>query len=68
MAKGLPENNIEAYAWVLLAKNRWDEEVGEIMDEAASETIEALENLLTAEQRAEGQARAAELDRTIPKE
>ncbi len=56
----MPENNIEAYAWVLLAKNRWDEEVGEI--------IEALENLLTAEQRAERQSRAAELDLTIPRE
>ena len=71
MAKGggVPENNIEAYAWVFLAKYRWNEEVvDEIMDEVAGGLIEALENLLTAEQRAEGQARAAELYRKIPRE
>ena len=74
--EGVSENNIEAYAWALLAKGRWDEvagglmdeEVGEIMDEVTGELSEALETLekwLTAE---EGQARAEELDRTIPRE
>ena len=66
--EGVPENNIEAYAWVLLAKDRWDEVAYGPMDEEVGELIEALENLLTVEQRAEGQARAAELDRTIPRE
>ena len=66
--EGVPDNNVEAYAWVLLAKGRWDEVVYGPMDEEVGELIEALENLLTAEQRAEGQARAAELNRTIPRE
>ena len=73
--EGVPENNIEAYAWALLAKGRWDEVAGGLMDEEVdevtgelSESLETLEKRLTAEQRAEGQARAAELDRKIPRE
>lgn len=57
---GVPKNDIEAYAWSLLAKAWGAERAGEI--------IKILEKWLTAEQRAEGQARAAELDRTIPRE
>lgn len=56
----MPKNDIEAYAWSLLAKARGAERAVEI--------IKILEERLTAEQRAEGQARAAELDRTIPRE
>ena len=54
--EGVPKNDIEAYAWVLLAKAN---------GEKASEVISTLEKLLTAEQVEKGQARAAELHRLI---
>lgn len=53
-------DNIETYAWLLFAKIRGVE--------GTDRNIEIWENLLTAEQRAEGQARAAELDRRTPRE
>ena len=56
---GVPKNDMEAYAWVLLAKGLGIEE--------ADKVIELLEKRLTAAQQIEGQARAAELDRTIPR-
>ena len=55
--EGVPKNDIEAYAWLLLAKANGFEEV--------SKTISNLEKLLTAEQMEKGQARALELHRLI---
>ena len=57
--EGVSKNDMEAYAWVLLAKGRGIEE--------ADKVIALLEKRLTAAQQIEGQARAAELDRTIPR-
>ena len=54
---GVPENDIEAYAWFLLAKAKGNE--------YASGVIPDLEKRLTAGQREKGQARAAELQRLI---
>lgn len=56
--EGVSKNDMEAYAWFLLAKGRGIEE--------ADKVIDLLEKRLSAEQQAEGQRRAAELNRTIP--
>lgn len=56
--EGVSKNDMEAYAWVLLAKGRGIEE--------ADKVIALLEKRLSAEQQAEGQRRAAELNRIIP--
>ena len=55
--EGVPKNDIESYAWFLLAKANGNER--------ASEMISDLEKRLTAEQIEKGQARAAELHRLI---
>ena len=55
--QGVPKNEVEAYAWFLLAKANGHEE--------GSEWISALEKRLTAEQIEKGQARAEELRRLI---
>ena len=55
--EGVPKNEVEAYAWFLLAKANGHEE--------GSEWISALEKRLTAEQIEKGQARAEELRRLI---
>lgn len=60
---GVPQNDVEAYAWFLLAKTRgYSEGVFGVSDE-----IEKLEERITSEQRAQGQARALELHQTIRK-
>ena len=55
--EGVPQDYVEAYAWVLLAKAKGNEH--------ASEKISILEKRLTAEQMEKGQARAKELRRSI---
>ena len=58
--EGVPKDEVEAYAWFLLAKARQEWK-------RADDGIEPLEKRLTAEQREEGQQRAAELEQTIPR-
>lgn len=58
--EGVTKDAVEAYAWFLLAKSRGYER--------ADRFIETLEERLMSKQRAEGQAKAAELDRMIPRE
>ena len=55
--RGVPKNDVEAYAWYLLAEANGNER--------ANEGFSLLEKLLTAEQIEKGQARAAELHRLI---
>lgn len=58
---GVPQNDVEAYAWFLLAKARgYSEGLFGVSDE-----IEKLEERMTPNQRAQGQARALELHQTI---
>ena len=57
--EGAPKDEVEAYAWFLLVKER--------VDEKANKDIETLEKRLTAEQRKAGRARAAKLNRKIPR-
>ena len=60
---GVPQNDVEAYAWFLLAKARGysDGLFG------VSFQIEKLEERMTSDQRAQGQARSLELHKTIRK-
>lgn len=61
--RGVPQNNVEAYAWFLLAKARgYSDGLFGVSDE-----IEKLEERITPNQRAQGQARALELHQTIRK-
>ena len=51
---GVPQNDVEAYAWFLLAKTRgYSDGLFGVSDE-----IEKLEERMTSDQRAQGQARA----------
>lgn len=58
---GVPQNDVEAYAWFLLAKTRG---YGDGLF-GLSFQIEKLEERMTSNQRAQGQARALELPQTI---
>lgn len=61
--RGVPQNDVEAYAWFPLAKSRgYGEGVFGVSDE-----IEKLEERMTSNQRAQGQARSLELHKTIRK-
>ena len=58
---GVPQNDVEAYAWFLLAKARgYGDDVFGVSDK-----IEKLEERMTSNQRAQGQARSLELHKTI---
>lgn len=57
----VPQNDVEAYAWFLLAKARgYSDGVFGV-----SFQIEKLEERMTSDQRAQGQARSLELHKTI---
>ena len=61
LGTGVPQNGVEAYAWFLLAKSRgYGEGVFGV-----SFQIEKLEERMNSDQRAQGQARALELHKTI---
>lgn len=59
---GVPQNDVEAYAWFLLAKARGYNSDGLF---GVSDEIKKLEERMTSNQRAQGQARALELHKTI---
>ena len=61
---GVPQNDEEAYAWFLLAKARGYGGEGIF---GVSFQIKKLEERMTSDQRAQGQARALELHQTIRK-
>lgn len=58
--RGVPKDSIEAYAWLLVAKAR-----GNPSTEAS---IESIEQQLTPAARIDGQARAKELHKLLPKQ
>lgn len=60
--RGVPQNDVEAYAWFLLAKARGYNSDGLF---GVSDEIEKLEERMTPNQRAQGQARSLELHKTI---
>ena len=61
LGTGVPQNDVEAYAWFLLAKSRgYGEGVFGV-----SFQIEKLEERMTSDQRAQGQARSLALHKTI---
>ncbi len=62
LGTGVPQNDVEAYAWFLLAKARGYNSDGLF---AVSDEIEKLEERMTTNQRAQGQAKALELHKTI---
>ena len=61
--KGVLKNDVEAYAWFLLAKANGHEEVSKGLEEALNGVISSHAAILTAEQIKKGKARAAELRR-----